>query len=200
MRRTVSQWLPWLLVACAVWFAATSLRLHQHHHHVVPTTQTPALLRTDGAPAPPGVPPDLAGRWEQWEELQVTVRDAHTGGVLGDAQVVVAETGQRFVTGPDGQTPVARVPVIPETRFASPALQQLRGRLTLVTYRAGYRDGVELGVPLHPGQVTAATVFLHPVTPDDRRIEPHAHHAPVHHIWLLQLADELRSPPPAAQH
>lgn len=245
MRRAVSQGLPCLLTACAVWWLVGSPQF-AGHRQVLPAAMTPIVRQASvatpvtgplaalprlvpGAPkkapaapqpapaapqpapaapeaAPPAqqprplptykvnteIPPELAKRWNRWGQMQATVRDGRDGSPLADAEVVVVETGQRMRTDKDGKAPVIRVPMIRDPRY-EPIIAELHGQLTLVVYKNGYRDGVEFGIRIHENMISEPTVFMLKITDLDRRIEPHDHHQPFHHIWLLELTNQFRS-------
>ncbi len=137
-----------------------------------------------------------AGVWpfrnQQMGKLQVTVIDGRTGEALPEAEVVVAETEQRYRTGPDGKTPVVDAPVTRDPRFR-PMIGELHGQLTVIAYKNGYRDSVYFGVRMHPGLMTEPTVFMYKILPQDTRIEPVHYQVPLHRIWIYELANKFRS-------
>lgn len=69
--------------------------------------------------------------------LSVRICDAHTGEPLEEANVVVAETGERYTTDGQGLTPVMDVPYMPDARF-NRILRRNWGEVTILAYADGY--------------------------------------------------------------
>lgn len=124
--------------------------------------------------------------------LRARVINAETGQPINGARCVLAETRQEIWSGEDGWTPTIRAPIIRDPRIES-MLAELHGQLTLICYKAGFRDTIFMGVRMHEGLVTEPEVWLIPATATERRKEPWLYQMPIHRIWRIQLADKFRS-------
>jgi hypothetical protein len=147
-------------------------------HAVLPVQQGPA--RQDGY-----TPPWPSAR------LRIRVIDGRTMKPLPGAEVVLLETEKRLRTGADGFTPWFDAPVIRNPRFR-PMVAELHGQLSVIAYKNGYRDSVHMGIRMHEGEDSEATVWMYKIGPEDRRIEPVLYQVPYHRIWLIELADKFR--------
>ncbi len=147
-----------------------------------------------------GKPPAPAGmlRRAYWRamgiktaELKLRVVDATTQKGINGAGCTVGETGDRIETDEKGNAPVIDAPIFRNPRLER-MLAELHGQLTVLCYKNGYRDAIYMGVRMHEGSVTQTEVWMYPVGPRDRRIEPTLYQVPIHRIWQIQLADKYR--------
>lgn len=154
--------------------------------------QPPVGAAPGATPAPsPGVAATPGVIWPT-EKLRIRVIDGRTLQPLPGAEVVLIETEQRAVTDRNGYTPWIDAPIIRNPRYR-PMVQELHGQLGVIAYKNGYRDSVHLGIRMHEGARSEATVWMYKIGPGDTRIEPVLYQVPYHHLWLIQLADKFRS-------
>lgn len=123
--------------------------------------------------------------------LQLRVVNAKTKQPIAGAGCVVGETGDRVETDAKGVAPVIDAPVFRNPRLEQ-MLAELHGQLTVICYKNGYRDSIYMGVRMHQGDTTETEVWMYPIGPGDRRIEPMLYQVPIHRIWRIQLADKYR--------
>jgi len=123
--------------------------------------------------------------------LKLRVVDAMTMKPIPGAGCTIAETGDRVETNDEGVAPTIDAPAFRNPRLEE-LLAELHGQLTVLCYKTGYRDAVYMGVRMHPPAVTETEVWMYPVGPQDRRIEPTLYQVPIHRIWLIQLTDKYR--------
>ncbi|WP_051331089.1 hypothetical protein [Aneurinibacillus terranovensis] len=133
-----------------------------------------------------------ANKWDLWALLQVRVLDDDTRKPLPNTEVVLAENGYRVTTDKNGMTPAFPAPVIRDPRF-EPTIARLHGQLTLIAYQEGYRDEIYFNVRMNPGMLTKTDMYMHRITPQDRRLEPHAYFYPTHRLFTIDLAAKYRS-------
>lgn len=136
------------------------------------------------------VPPEVLGA--RTAPMQARVIDARTGEPLAGAEIVIAESGQRFTTGTDGRTPEVQVPILRDPRFPE-LIAEMHGELTLIAYKNGYRDTIYYGLRAEEGLKIEPEVWMYAITPEDSRLEPWEYHVPVHRLWAIQLVDRFRS-------
>ncbi|MFZ5813935.1 MAG: hypothetical protein ACOY93_01350 [Bacillota bacterium] len=103
--------------------------------------------------------------------LALRVVDATTMKGIPGAGCVVGETGDRVETDAKGVAPVIQAPIFRNPRLEE-MLAELHGQLTVLCYKNGYRDAIYMGVRMHEGITTETEVWMYPVGPDDRRVEP----------------------------
>lgn len=123
--------------------------------------------------------------------LQLRVVDATTMKGIPGAGCVVGETGDRVETNEKGIAPTIQAPIFRNPRLEE-MLAELHGQLTVLCYKNGYRDAINMGVRMHEGLLTESEIWMYPISPRDRRIEPTFYQAPIHRIWQIQLADKYR--------
>lgn len=123
--------------------------------------------------------------------LKLRVVDAHTMKGIPGAGCTIGETGDRVETDAKGVAPEIQAPIFRNPRLEE-MLAALHGQLTVLCYKNGYRDSVYVGVRMHEGAVTETEVWMTPVGPLDRRVEPTLYQVPIHRVWLIQLADKYR--------
>lgn len=124
-------------------------------------------------------------------KLQIRVVDAITQKGIPGAGCVVGESKQRVETDAQGVAPTIDAPILRNRRLEQ-MLAELHGQLTVLCYKNGYRDAIYMGVRMHEGIETQTEVWMHPVGPRDRRIEPTLYQVPIHRLWRIQLADKYR--------
>jgi hypothetical protein len=117
--------------------------------------------------------------------------DANTLKPIPGAGCIIGETGDRVETDAKGVAPEIQAPIFRNPRLEE-MLAALHGQLTVICYKNGYRDSVYMGVRMHEGVRTETEVWMYPVGPRDRRVEPTLYQVPVHRVWLIQLADKYR--------
>ncbi len=137
----------------------------------------------------PTRPPGPAGL--QTEKLRIEAIDGRTRQPIEGAEVVLIENEQRFVTGKNGLTQWFDAPVIRNPKYR-PLVAELHGQLGVIVYKNGYRDSIHLGIRMHEGARSEATVWMYRIESGDRRIEPVLYQVPYHHLWLIELADRFR--------
>lgn len=152
-----------------------------------PTAPLPGTLSPDGYTAPTNPRPLY-----RLGKMRVRVIDGRTMQPLPGAEVVLIETEQRLTTGKDGYTDWFQAPIIRNPRYR-PMIAELHGQLGVIAYKNGYRDSVHLGIRMHDGALSQATVWMYKIGPGDRRIEPVFYEEPYHHLWLIELTDRFRS-------
>lgn len=123
--------------------------------------------------------------------LQLRVVDAATQRGIPGAGCVVGETGQRVETDDQGIAPTFDAPVFRHPRLEQ-MLAELHGQLTVLCYKHGYRDAIYMGVRMYKGVTTETEVWMTPMGPGDRRVEPTLFQVPIHRLWQIQLADRFR--------
>lgn len=147
-----------------------------------------------------GKPPAPAGaaRRAYWRalgiktsKLRIRVVDAITQQGIPGAGCVVGETGDRIETDNQGIAPMIDAPIFRHPRLEQ-MLAELHGQLTVLCYKNGYRDAIYMGVRMHEGVTTQPEVWMYPVGPGDRRIEPTLYQMPIHRLWHIRLADRYR--------
>ncbi len=124
-------------------------------------------------------------------KLRIEVIDGRTKQPLEGAEVVLIENEKRYVTGKDGHTEWFDAPIIRNPKYR-PLVAELHGQLGVIVYKNGYRDSIHLGIRMHEGIRSEATVWMYKIGPGDRRIEPVLYQTPYHHIWLIEIADRFR--------
>ena len=147
-----------------------------------------------------GAPPAPAGAMQRlwWRatgvktgNLRLHVVDSKTGKGIPGAGCVVTETGDRVETDANGVAPTIQQPVFRNPRLEQ-LLAELHGQLNVICYKNGYRDSIYMGVRMHEGKTSEPEVWMYPIGPGDRRIEPTLFQMPIHRIWRIQLADRYR--------
>jgi hypothetical protein len=147
-----------------------------------------------------GNPPPPAGplRRAYWRalgiktgQLRLRVVDASTQRGIPGAGCVIGETGDRVETDAQGVAPIMDAPVFRNPRLEQ-MLAELHGQLTVLCYKNGYRDSIYMGVRTNEGLVTESEIWMYPIGPGDRRIEPTLYQVPIHRLWRIQLADKYR--------
>jgi len=124
-------------------------------------------------------------------QLRLSVVDAITQKGIPGAGCIVGESGDRVETDARGVAPTIDAPVFRNPRLEQ-QLAELHGQLTVICYKKGYRDSINMGVRMHEGVVTEPTVWMYPIGRGDRRIEPTLYQMPIHRLWQIQLADKYR--------
>ena len=104
--------------------------------------QLPAKFKQD---APAAAPPTPSG------SLVARVLDVRNLSPIEGAVVVVPETGERYVTGTDGRTPVITVPLIKDVRFDKVSPKPW-GEISLIAYKQGYLPYAVFYLQIHENQ------------------------------------------------
>lgn len=124
-------------------------------------------------------------------KLKIRVVDTFTQKGIDGAGCVVGETGDRIETDAKGIAPEIDAPIFRHPRLEQ-MLAEVHGQLTVLCYKNGYRDAIYMGVRMYEGVVTEPEVWMIPISPNDRRVEPTIYQMPVHRVWQIQLADKYR--------
>lgn len=123
--------------------------------------------------------------------LQMRVVDTFTQKGIDGAGCVIGETGQRIETNNAGVAPVIQAPVYRHPRLEQ-MLAEVHGALTVICYKNGYRDAIVMGVRMHEDVLAEPEIWMTPIGPNDRRIEPTLYQMPIHRVWQVQLVDKYR--------
>lgn len=123
--------------------------------------------------------------------LHVRVVDEISLKPVPGAGCILPETNQRVETDEKGLTPIIRAPVLRNPR-RDDLVGELAGELTMICYKNGYRDSIVTGIRMYDDTETQFELFMTPIGPKDKRIEPTFHHIAPHRLWQVQLADRFR--------
>lgn len=156
-------------------------------------TKEPSSLLTDPyvVEPPKRDPQTLQTAGAKLGRLRVRVVDGRTMQPIDGAEVVLIETEGRYRTDKNGYTPWFPAPIIRHPKYR-PMVAELHGQLGVIAYKNGYRDSIHIGIRMHEGIASEATVWMYKIGPGDSRIEPVLYQVPYHHIWLIELADKFR--------
>lgn len=151
---------------------------------------------TEGAGGtPPKVGPIRRAYWRalgiKTAPLQLRVVDANTMKGIPGAGCTIGETGDRVETDAKGIAPTIEAPIFRHPRLEQ-MLAELHGQLTVLCYKNGYRDSINMGIRMHQGATTETEVWMYRVGAEDRRIEPTLYQSPIHRLWRIKLADKYR--------
>ncbi|MBQ3551882.1 MAG: hypothetical protein IJA35_01805 [Clostridia bacterium] len=130
-----------------------------------------------------------SGCIEKRSSLQVRVLDAFSASPISNAHVIIAETGDEFITHEKGFTEEFSVRVYDYEGHLP--LSQNWGELTLIVYADGYLDLVLFHLTVYPNKLRNVTLYLFP---DDGSTD----HAPISIIespndeWVKKLVDECK--------
>lgn len=69
--------------------------------------------------------------------MRLRVLDGMTDAPISGAEVVVPETGDRFITDENGSTVEMELPILPDTEYDK-LLPSSEGRITFIVYAEGY--------------------------------------------------------------
>lgn len=93
--------------------------------------------------------------------FRVHVADGFTDVPICGAEVVIPETGERFLTGENGATEEIRIPVIPDREYDS-LLKNREGRATVIVYAEGYVPYILLYARVRAGERREPSILLFP--------------------------------------
>lgn len=131
----------------------------------------------------------ISGCAEKRSSLQIRVLDAFSTSPIDHAHVLIAETGDEFITHEKGFTEAFSVPVYDYEGHLP--LSQDWGELTIIVYAEGYLDLVLFHLAVYPDSLRNVTLYLFP---DDGSTDG----APISMIespndeWVKKLIDECK--------